>query len=297
MRGGQIQPITKRRNSKPFITPLFLSVVMPTYKQSRTIRFDIAKIRSALEPLKIRHEIIIVVDGTVDKTLENAKKVANKTVRVFGYNQNRGKGYAIRYGVARARGDLIAFIDSGMDLNPQGISMLIEHMRWYDADIIVGSKRHPVSKVDYPVIRRVLSLGYQLIVRVLFHVRIRDTQTGLKLFRRKVLDDVMPRLLVKRFAFDIEVLSVAHYLGYKRIFEAPIELHYNFRKTSIMNRKILLTVLHMLWDTMAVFYRLHILHYYHNQNQHRWLRDPELHYSQTIRFAQRVAVRKKHFPS
>lgn len=266
---------------------------MPTYRQARTIRYDIAKVLAALKPLKIRHEIIIIVDGTLDRTLENAKKSASQYVHVYGYNQNRGKGYAVRYGFARAKGNLIAFIDSGMDLNPQGISMLIEHMQWYEADIVVGSKRHPVSKVDYPLTRRILSFGYQMVVRLMFHIKIRDTQTGLKLFHRQVLDDVMPRLLVKRFAFDIEILSVAHYLGYKRIFEAPIELKYNFRKTSIMNRKILLTILHMLWDTLAVFYRLRLLRYYRDSNQDRWFYDPELRVKPLARFAQRLQVKRK----
>lgn len=265
---------------------------MPAYKQARSIHYDIKKIKATLQSSKIRHELIVVVDGTTDKTYENAKKLQNKSVRVYGYSKNRGKGYAIRYGAARARGDLIAFIDSGMDLNPQGISMLIEHMKWYGADIIVGSKRHPVSKVDYPLIRRILSFGYQITVRLLFHIRIRDTQTGLKVFQRRVIDDVIPRLLVKRFAFDIEILSVAHYLGYTRIFEAPIELHYNFRKTSIMNKKILLTILHMLWDTLAVYYRLNILHYYSTSNQHRWVYDPELQVKPYMRFAQRTSKRK-----
>lgn len=257
--------------------PVFLSIILPTFKQSKTIGRDIRKLQKTLQTLRMRFEIIVIVDGIVDKTYENAKKLSSRNVHVAGYQKNRGKGYAVRYGMARCRGNLVAFIDSGFDLNPQGISMLIEHMKWYDADIIVGSKRHPVSKVDYPPLRRVLSFGYQMLVRILFHLKIRDTQTGLKLFRRSVVDDVMPRLLVKRFAFDIEILSVARYLGYTRIYEAPIELNYNFRQTSIVNKKIILTILHMLWDTMAVFYRLHIKHYYDVKNARHWHIDPEVH--------------------
>ncbi len=256
--------------------PLFLSVIVPCYKQAKTIRKNLENIDNALAKVHYPHEVIVVVDGMQDKTYENAKKYASPRIRVEGYPTNRGKGYAIRYGMARCKGDLIAFIDSGFDLNPQGITMLLEHMKWYDADIVVGSKRHPVSKVDYPLVRRILSIGYQYVVRLLFHINIRDTQTGLKVFRRRVLEDVLPRLLVKRFAFDIEMLSVARSLGYKRIYEAPIILTYDFRYTSVMNSKIIFTIFHMFWDTMAVFYRLRILRYYDNRNKRRWIYDPEL---------------------
>lgn len=271
------------KRSNIWARPIFLSVILPAFKQPRTISRDIKKLQKTIQSLKYRYEIVVVVDGIVDKTFDNAKKLASKNVHIVGYQNNRGKGYAVRYGMVRTRGNLVAFIDAGFDLNPQGISMLIEHMKWYDADIIVGSKRHPVSKVDYPLVRRILSVGYQIIIRIFFHIKIRDTQTGLKVFRRSVVDDVVPRLLVKRFAFDIEILSVARSLGYKRIYEAPIELNYNFRQTSIVNKKILITILHMFWDTMAVFYRLHIRHYYDDKNAKHWVIDPEI--TMTLKFA------------
>jgi len=91
-------------------------------------------------------EIIVVVDGNKDKTMEKAKEINLAEVTVVGYPENKGKGFAVRYGMARAVGDVVSFIDSGMDINPNGISMLLEHMEWYKADVIVGSKGHPASK-------------------------------------------------------------------------------------------------------------------------------------------------------
>ncbi|MCG2692013.1 hypothetical protein L6272_04270, partial [Microgenomates group bacterium] len=140
------------------------------------------------------------------------------------------------------------------------ISMLLEHLEWYNADIIVGSKRHLASVVKYPWDRKILSWGYYWLVRLLFNVKIKDTQPGIKIFKRKVLEKILPKLVVKNYAFDIEMLSVAHRKGFTRIFEAPIKLKHRFG--SVTDAATLNTIWHMLYDTLAVFYRLKILKFY-----------------------------------
>lgn len=239
-----------------------LSVVIPAYKQEKTIREDIKKIDALLKTLPYAYEIIVVVDGEVDRTYEYALLIRSSQIKVLHYKKNEGKGHAVRKGMLSAKGDIIGFIDAGMDINPNGLSMLLNHMQWYNADIIVGSKMHPVSKVNYPFYRKVLSRGYRLLTKVLFGFKIRDTQVGLKFFKREVVQEVMPKLLVKRYAFDIEILAVAYRFGYTRIYEAPIEI--TFQRNSITTSNLWKTVGHMLWDTAAVFYRLRILHYYDN---------------------------------
>ncbi len=261
--------------------PKLLSVIVPAYKQERTIQKDIRQIDAALTGLKIPYEIIVVVDGQEDKTFDRAKGVSRKNISIVGYAHNRGKGYAVRYGMARAKGDVIAFIDAGSDIKAEGVSMFLEHFRWYNADIIIGSKRHPVSKVNYPLPRIILSWVYQMLILVLFGLSIRDSQVGMKLFRRKALEDVLPRLLVKEFAFDIEILAVAHHLGYRRIFEAPVELDFS-GASSITSVNLWNVIFHMLWDTAAVFYRLRILRYYDNLNKQTWRFDPELNFRVNI---------------
>ena len=237
-----------------------LSVIVPVYRQERTIKKDLENGDLVLsEGLKdYIHEIICVVDGRVDRTLEEARKVKSKGVRVFGYKRNRGKGYAVRFGMKRARGDLISFLDAGREISPKGIMMLMAHMEWYGADVIVGSKRHPASRVNYPLRRRMLSWGYHWTVRILFGLPLRDTQSGIKIFKRKVVERIISRLQVKRYAMDIEMLSVARRLGFKRIYEAPIEVRFD-RRTSAIDWA---TVFRMVLDTLGVFYRLRILRYY-----------------------------------
>ena len=241
-----------------------ISLIIPAFQQEKTIIKDLLHIQNVMNQIRYRYEISVVVDGMNDKTYRNAKKLASSNLIVIGNKKNVGKGHSVRFGMAKAKGEIVGFLDAGMDIDPNGISMLLEHFEWYKADIIVGSKLHPVSKVNYPFFRKVLSFGYRILTRVLFGLSIRDTQVGLKFFKRKVLVDVLPRLLVKTYAFDIELLAVSHYRGYTRIFEAPVKI--DFRGSGSISPKNLSRVIYyMLWDTFAVFYRLKILRYYKNK--------------------------------
>ena len=259
---------------------MFVTIIIPAYKKELTIKADVKNILDVMKSTRWYFEIIVVVDGFLDKTFEKASEIKNKEVSVVGYKRNRGKGYAVRYGMARAKGDPILFIDSGMEIDANGISMLLEHMIWYKADIMVGSKRHPASKVKYSIMRRIYSFGYQLLVFSLFHLKIKDTQAGLKAYRREVLEQVLPRLVVKAFAFDIELLAVAQRLGYTRIYEAPIQIELDFTSDSKFkkSRPLFLDkqIRDMLYDTVAVFYRMHFLKYYDDSNKRKWIFDKEL---------------------
>lgn len=254
-----------------------LSVVIPAYRAEDTIEKTLLKVKDVLDDIRYGYEIICVVDGTrMDRTFERATRFSRKfpkKVKVIGYKDNLGKGNAVRFGMARADGKIVGFVDAGLEIDPNGISMLLEHFEWYKADVIVGSKRHPASKVIYPWQRRVISFGYQMIVRMLFGLNVRDTQVGIKFFRREVIEKILPRLLVKAFAFDIEMLSVANYLGYRRIYEAPIELKMKFsgEASTIASKGFIRTSWLTFLDTLAVFYRLKILRFYDYSNRKNWM--------------------------
>jgi hypothetical protein len=100
-------------------------------------------------------------------------------------------------------------------------------------------------------------LGYQTLIGILFRLPVQDTQTGVKFVRREVLIDVVPRMVEKRFAFDLELLVVARHLGYRQFVEAPVQIVERFSSTISMR-----AVWNMTVDTLAIFYRLHILKYY-----------------------------------
>jgi glycosyltransferase involved in cell wall biosynthesis len=218
----------------------------------------------------LKHEII-VVDAQPTLTLDLQKKYKNIIWIKKFFSNTESVPEQRNYGIKKAKGDVIGFMDAGLDIDPTGVSMLLNHMIWYDADIIVGSKMHPVSKVNYPFYRKILSWGYRTFTRLLFGFKLRDTQTGIKFYKLKVVKDVFPRLLVKNFAFDVEIFALAYALGYKRIYEAPIKLKFKGANT-ITSRTLWTVVFFMLWDTFSVFYRVRVIKYYRKSNQKNWIK-------------------------
>lgn len=238
----------------------FLSLIVPIYRQEKTIVKNLKAIQQVLDTIRYDYEIITVVDGMVDDSYKKIKAAHIAKVKSIAYKKNQGKAWALRLGLSKAQGDYVMFIDSGLEIHPNGISMLLEHMEWYNADIIVGSKRHPASLVKYPIDRKIFSYGYYYFVKLLFGLKIRDTQAGIKIFKKRVLEKVLPRLVEKKFAGDLEMLVVANSLGFKRIFEAPIKLDYNMSPiTSAANMPAIWGIF---VDTLAIFYRKNILRHY-----------------------------------
>ncbi len=248
------------------------SLVIPAYKEEKTIAKSLNVVDKTLQKLPYKYEIIVVVDGNMDKTFDIVKRISkkNKKIKVFGQEKNNGKGYAVKFGFSKARGDVVGFMDADLNLDPTGLKILLDYMQLNKADIVIGSKTHPDSIVNYPMYRKFLSFMYRWGNQFLFGLTVLDTQVGMKIFTKKVAKDVFPRLLVKKFGFDIEILALANVLGYGRIYEAPIKL--NFQPGSISTKNFLKTGLLMIWDSLAVFYRIRILKYYRLKNKKNWLK-------------------------
>jgi glycosyltransferase involved in cell wall biosynthesis len=241
-----------------------LSVVVPVYNLAGSIVENVETVRSRVRKgLGESFELIVVSDGSVDRTEERLLETRGGDVRVIHYDRNLGKGYAVKSGALAAQGRWIAFVDADLDLDPAAIPEYLAVAREDDLDFAIGSKRHPDSTVHYPRSRRIASWGYQQLVRWLFRLDVRDTQVGLKVFRREIADEVMPLLLVKRYAFDLELLAVAASLGYGRIRELPIALDYRFTGSGVRS----LAVLRALVDTAAIAYRLRLLRYYRRKRR------------------------------
>ena len=232
-------------------------MIVPAYREGSRIHDNLLHLLREMDSTSLDYEVIVVSDGNTDATVSEAERVGSPRVKVLAYEVNEGKGFALMHGIAQARGNLIAFIDADMELDPSGIGPFAALQKKGDWDVVVGSKRHPDSKVAYPTLRRTQSWMYQQLIRVLFRLDVKDTQTGMKLFRGDLLRAVVPLLAVKRFAFDLELLVVARHLGYKKVVEAPIKLDYRFETTTNAG-----AAWRALWDTAAIFYRLHIIRYY-----------------------------------
>lgn len=243
-----------------------LSVILPAYNKDTEVFEVVSRLVFELKHInnKCDWEIIVVDDASQDHTLREAvrSKVFNGNalrIKIYSYNLNLGKGFALYHGFKKSSGDVIVFADSDLDLPSTNLPVLLSKFENNNADIVIGSKRHPLSTVHYPLTRKVLSKCYQLIIKALFSLNVSDTQVGLKVFRREVLENCFPRSVVKKFAFDLELLVIARMRGFNKIEEAPIILNYNFSSTINFNSIFVILV-----DTLAIFYRKNILKYYHN---------------------------------
>jgi len=237
-----------------------LSILMPAYNEAHSIAENVCETVETMHALGIDFEIIVIDDGSMDGThtaASNALRAWPDHVRVVRCTRNEGKGNALVCGASYAKGEYVAFLDADMDLHPEQLASFFELMNALRADAVIGSKFHPRSTVDYPPVRRLYSFFYYMLVRTLFGLPVRDTQTGIKLFKRPVLDRVLPRVLVKRFAFDLELLANVHHFGY-RIVEAPVKV--NFQRVG--SRLRLGAVWNVFLDTLAIFYRMRMLRYY-----------------------------------
>ena len=236
-----------------------VSLVMPVRNGAAFIQDSIRSVTSSLEQLRRPFEVIVVCDGSTDGTAARASDLGDPRVRVLRYEHHQGKGVAITCGLAHARGRLAGWLDSDLDIHPD---VIVQAARRFDEspdlDGVIGSKRHPLSAVHYPRIRRIYSLGFQILVRLLFRINVRDTQVGAKLFRREMLETAVPLLLIKQYAYDLELLAVGAEFGFDRIDEVPIRLEYRFSGSGITSTAVRL----MFKDTLAIAYRIHLRHWY-----------------------------------
>ncbi len=233
---------------------VLVSVVMPAFNEEAFIVEAVRRVEDVLEELGVGFEIIVVNDGSTDGTLARLRRLAAvcPRLRVLSYDVNVGKGHAVKLGVLSAAGEFVVIVDSDLDVSPGRLGEYLAALR--RADLVVASKRHPLSRVETPLVRRFLSLGYNVLVRLLLGVGVRDAQTGLKAARGDFLRRAFRVIVVKRFAYDTELLLVARLLG-ARVVELPVSLRIDkgFR---------LRDVLGMLLDLLAICYRHWVLGWY-----------------------------------
>ena len=246
------EPIPPAVGQEPSAAPE-VSLVMPVYNGGSGLVNRVDAALEALDDLGRTHELIVVSDGSNDRS-DQALVEAARRAEVVRYPERQGKGVALRVGMWRARGELVAFVDGDGDLDLGYLAEFVRILEAHDAELVIGSKRHPLSAVEYPLARRTMSWAYQRLLQMLFGLNVTDTQTGMKLVRRSVLETVLPRLVERRFLFDLELLVAARCLGYGRIVEAPIGLHYRFSSTISLP-----AMCRIVLDTGAVFYRRYVL--------------------------------------
>ena len=234
-----------------------LTLVVPYYNPGPALRPHVEGLVETLDKIGLSYEIIPVADGCTDGSDHLLDGLRPDVIHPVVLTANQGKGEALRVGLVHGEGRYLGFIDADGDLQADLLPAFVGVVTATQPHLAVGSKRHPGSFVEYPPIRRAYSWGYQQFVRLMFGLDVRDTQTGLKIIRRDVLADVLPRTLEKRYAFDLELLVVARRLGYRNIIELPVKVTHRFGSTVSGG-----AVWKILQDTLAIYYRLRLLRYY-----------------------------------
>jgi dolichyl-phosphate beta-glucosyltransferase len=201
---------------------LHLSVVLPAYDEAERIGAGVERVLSHLARRPYGSELIVVSEGSRDATAEQARKAGGDAVQVIEYARNRGKGYAVRTGVAAARGAHVLFSDADLSTPIQEADRLLAmHAQGYE--VVFGSRALPDSdvRVRQPWWRQSMGRTFNQVVRRTARVAMRDTQCGFKSFERTAARRIFERARIDRYAFDVELLWIATRLGC-RVGELPV---------------------------------------------------------------------------
>ena len=202
-----------------------LSIVVPAYNEENRIKSTLLLINNYLQERKIKSEILVVDDGSRDKTSEvvNSLVTKIKNLKLVFFDNNHGKGFAVKKGVEKAKGKYILFADADNSTPIEDFSKLEKNMKTGDFDICIGSRYTGGSeiKIKQPTHRFMIGRIGNLLINMFLVDNIRDTQCGFKLFKSKAAKEIFARQKVNRFGFDIETLVIAQSMNYK-ISETPV---------------------------------------------------------------------------
>ncbi len=205
---------------------LQLSIIVPAYNEAHRLAEGMRRFESAAASGAVdldRTELLFVDDGSTDRTAAEAEKLLATLPhhRIVRLGTNRGKGAAVRTGVALARAPLLAYMDADMAIDPHAIPFLVEGLA--EHDLAIGSRALPDSMVETTyAVRSLMGRLFNALVTTGTGLGLRDTQCGFKAFRTSAARLLFHLVRIDRFAFDVEILSQAHRLGL-RITEVPVQ--------------------------------------------------------------------------
>ena len=203
-----------------------ISIIVPAYNEATRIPKFLENLLEFSRKNLESYEIIVVNDGSQDKTKETVLNLiqGDKRAKLISYADNMGKGHAVLQGVLKAKGSFILFIDADGSIRPQEILNLHGIYQKYNYDIVVGSRISALSKITdpQPLSRRLLSKIFNLYSNILFQIKINDLLCGFKGFARDTALQIFKNLKAYRWEFDVELLYKARKNGFK-VCQLPIE--------------------------------------------------------------------------
>lgn len=198
----------------------FVSLVIPAYNEALRLEASIRALRAYLRYARWSLEVILVVERSSDGTLDLARRLTAGQAEflVLDNEVQRGKGYAVRCGMLRARGDLTFFMDADLSTPLPEIDGFLAHFEAHpEVDILVGNRQHPGTAIlkHQSLVRRKMGQAFNGVLRCIAGVSLRDTQCGFKAFRRAAREGIFSRQTLDGFAFDVEVFLLAQRLGFR----------------------------------------------------------------------------------
>jgi dolichyl-phosphate beta-glucosyltransferase len=208
------------------LTP-FLSIIIPAYNEQSRLPKTLEQVFHFLGKQSFSSDVIVVENGSTDRTFELAQKFADqrKNLRVI-HNKERGKGGAVQRGVLEAHGEYVFICDADLSMPVGEISKFLPPTLM-DFDIAIGSREAPGAvRYDEPYYRHLTGRVFNMLIRWMVLPKLQDTQCGFKCLRAKVARDIFPFQTLTGWAFDVELLYIAHHHGY-HILEIPIDWYFN----------------------------------------------------------------------
>jgi glycosyltransferase AglD len=207
-----------------------LSIIIPFYNEEFILNKKITEIYGFCNKNLTDFELIFVDDGSTDssnKIVRRFIKENTKNIILLSSRKNYGRGNAITLGMKKAKGNVIGYLDCDLQIK---ISYLIKTLKLLNEyDVVIASKFKKGAKVNTPFLRKLSSLVYNYLTRIIIGSRIKDHQAGFKFFRRKVVLNILSKIKEKGWLWDTEVLYLAQKNNYN-IFELPIEIEFGYRK-------------------------------------------------------------------
>jgi glycosyltransferase involved in cell wall biosynthesis len=193
--------------------PMKISLVLPTYKKEKEVIEQLDRLYSYLTRKNSDFELIFVVDGYIDNTKNILEKYIKQNklrkAKVVGYQENRGKGYAIRYGMGLATGDVIGFTDADNDIYLRTLGNAVKSIKRDGVLAVIPSKFHKDSNVELSFSRKFLSKLLMNLNKLFLKLPkgVDDVGCGLKLFKKDLINRILPVLSVDGFAIDSDILN------------------------------------------------------------------------------------------
>ncbi len=209
------------------------SLCIPMYNESSIIKETAQTLHEYMSKTFEDYEIIFSDDGSKDRCGDMVREMNLPCVRVVGYEQNMGKGYAVRTAMLASEGDIVMFTDADLAYGTDVIKEVYDtFLKNPDADMVIGSRTlHKDGYAGYTAIRKLASKVYIKVLSIVGGFKLSDSQCGCKAFSGEAVKKIFPRCEVNRFAFDFECILWAVKFGMK-IVEMPVKI-INHRESKV----------------------------------------------------------------